>query len=118
MGIDNSTVEQEVASASGRSVKESKPIEVARQDDLRKPPLSDRPWFRVMLAFLPVIPGCFIALFSYHQYLHNQAIFCDYTRNSQGESSVISIDGMDATPMGWHLNITWESRFSRHVPHA
>lgn len=35
--------------------------------------------------------------------------FCDYTRNSQGESSVISIDGMDATPMGWHLNITWES---------
>lgn len=56
-------------------MKESKPIEVARQDDLRKPPLSDRPWFRVMLAFLPVIPGCFIALFSYYQYLHNQAIF-------------------------------------------
>ena len=58
-----------------RSAKETSPIEVFSQDDSRKPPLVDRPWFRFMLAFLPVVPGCFIGLFSYYQYLHNQAIF-------------------------------------------
>ena len=46
------------------------------QDD-SKPPLVDRPWFRFMLAFLPVVRVVSLAV-SYYQYLHNQAIFTDY----------------------------------------
>ena len=33
--------------------------------------------------------------------------FLDYTGNPQGKSIRIPIDGVDATPMGWHLDITW-----------
>lgn len=62
-------------SARVRAEKETTPIEVASQSHLTKPPLVDRPWFRVLLACIPAIPGIAIAMFAYFQYLHNQAVF-------------------------------------------
>ncbi|CAE6695366.1 MAG: hypothetical protein H8K06_20305 [Nitrospira sp.] len=75
MNLDNSTAKQDVGGSSSGGEKRTSPIKVGSQDDIDKIPIIDRVWFRVMLAFLPVVPGFFIALFSYYQYLHNQAIF-------------------------------------------